>query len=126
MPIASLSNINVVSERTEPEIQDQDVSPFAKLEKQIRDGKIESSKSTDLASEGSVILGGKVKKTGRKKSKSVQISEPSSIQIQPIQASEKDTNSVNLDTSYEKMVEESIKIIDEKRKRYPENNLPIP
>jgi hypothetical protein len=98
------------------------------LEKQIRDGKIKPSKSTDLASEGSVILGGKAKKTGRKKSKSVQISEPSSIQTQLIQASERDADSVILDASYEKMVEESTKIIDEKRKRYPENKVtrPIP
>ena len=33
MPIASLSNINVVDEWTESEIQDQDVSPFAELKK---------------------------------------------------------------------------------------------
>ena len=96
------------------------------MEKQIRDGKIEPSKSTDLTSERSVILGGKAKKTGRKKSKSVQISEPSSIQTQLIQALEKDIDNENLDASYEKMAEESIKIIDEKKKRYPKNNLPIP
>ena len=47
MPTASLSNINVVGGQTKPEIQDQDVSPFAELEKQIRDGKIEPSKSID-------------------------------------------------------------------------------
>ncbi|CAB4439600.1 unnamed protein product [Rhizophagus irregularis] len=45
MPTASLSNINVVGRRTEPEIQGQDVSPFTELEKQIHDAKIESSKS---------------------------------------------------------------------------------
>jgi hypothetical protein len=33
MPTASLSKINVVGGWTEPEIQDQDVSPFAELEK---------------------------------------------------------------------------------------------
>ncbi len=92
------------------------------LENAMHDTKVYSSKSTDLASEGSVILGGKTKKTGGKKSKSVQISEPSSIQTQPIQASKKDINNVNLDVSYEKMVEKNTKIIDVKKKRYPENN----
>jgi hypothetical protein len=90
----------------------------------IEQTEVEPSKSTDLASEGSVILGGKTKKTGGKKSKSVQISEPSSIQTQPISASKKDTS--NMDALYEKMVEKSTKILDEKKKRYPENNLPIP
>ena len=52
MPTAPLSNINVVSGRTKPEIQDQDVSPFAELEKQIHDAKIEPSKSIDLVLEG--------------------------------------------------------------------------
>src|SRR5438552_15014042 len=59
MPTASLSNINVVG--------GQDVSPFTELEKQIRNGKIEPSKSIDSVLEE----GGKAKKTaGRKKSKS--------------------------------------------------------
>ncbi len=40
MPTASISNINVVGEQTEPEIQGQDVFPFTELEKQIRDAKI--------------------------------------------------------------------------------------
>jgi len=47
-----------------------------------------------------------------------------SIETQPIPASKKDTN--NMDALYEKMVEKSTKILDEKKKRYPENNLPIP
>src|SRR5436190_21039607 len=47
IPTASLSNINVMDERTEPEIQGQDVPPFTELEKQIRDAKIEPSKSID-------------------------------------------------------------------------------
>jgi hypothetical protein len=65
MPTASLSNINVVDGRTEPEIQGQDVSPFTELEKEIRDAKIEPSKSI-----GSVLEeGGKVKKTGERKSR---------------------------------------------------------
>ncbi|RGB22205.1 hypothetical protein C1646_678008 [Rhizophagus diaphanus] len=63
---ASLSNINVVGGRTEPEIQDQDVSPFTELEKQIRDAKIEPSKSIDSVLEE----GGKAKKARGKKSKS--------------------------------------------------------
>src|SRR6266542_2053136 len=47
MSTASLSNINVVDERTEPEIQGQNISPFTELEKQIHDTKIESNKSID-------------------------------------------------------------------------------
>ncbi|CAB5370501.1 unnamed protein product [Rhizophagus irregularis] len=67
----------------------------------IEQTEVELSKSTDLASEGSVILGGKMKKTGGKKSKSVQISELFSIQTQPIPASKKDTS--NMDALYKKM-----------------------
>ena len=95
---ASLSNINVVGGRTKPEIQDQDVSPFAELEKQIRDGKIEPSKSIDSVLEE----GEKAKKTGGKKSKSksalAEIT-PSPVQTQPIP------------TSHEKIVERNIKNI---------------
>jgi len=98
MPTASLSNINVVCGWTKPEIQDQDVSPFAELKKQIRDGKIEPSKSIDSVLEE----GGKAKKTGGKKSKSksalAEIT-PSSVQTQPIP------------TSHEKVVERSIKTV---------------
>ena len=65
MPTASLSNINVVSEQTVPKIQGQDVSPFTELEKQIRDAKIEPSKSIDSVLEE----GGKAKKAGGRKSK---------------------------------------------------------
>jgi len=50
----------------------------------------------------------------------------SSIKAQLISVSKKDTNNVNLDASYEKMVEKSTKIIDVKKQRYPENNSPIP
>jgi hypothetical protein len=98
MPTASLSNINVVGGRTEPEIQSQDVSPFTELEKQIRDAKIEPSKSIDSVLEE----GGKAKKTGGKKSKSKSaLAEliPSPIQTQPIPI------------SHEKIVENSIKTI---------------
>ena len=83
MPTASLSNINVVSEQTEPEIQGQDVFPFTELEKQIRDAKIEPSKSIDLVLEE----GEKAKKTGEKKSKSKSVLTeliPSPVQSQPI------------------------------------------
>jgi hypothetical protein len=60
---ASLSNINVVGGQTEPEIQD--VSPFTELEKQIRDAKIEPSKSIDSVLEE----GGKAKRPeGRNRS----------------------------------------------------------
>jgi hypothetical protein len=82
MPTASLSNINVVGRQTEPEIQGQDVSPFTELEKEIRDVKIEPSKSIDSVLEE----GGKTKKTGTKKSKSKSaLAEliPSPIQTQP-------------------------------------------
>ncbi|CAB4394266.1 unnamed protein product [Rhizophagus irregularis] len=86
MPTASLSNINVVGGQTEPEILGQYVSPFAELEKQIRDGKIEPSKSIDSVLEE----GGKAKKAGRKKLKSksalTEIT-PSAIQTQPIPTS---------------------------------------
>ncbi|GBB91229.1 hypothetical protein RclHR1_01840026 [Rhizophagus clarus] len=98
MPTASLSNINVVSGQTEPEIQGQDVSPFAELEKQIRDGKIEPSKSIDSVLEE----GGKAKKTGGKKLKSKSaLAEliPSPVQTQPIP------------TSHEKIAERNIKNI---------------
>jgi hypothetical protein len=93
---ASLSNINVVGGRTEPEIQD--VSPFTELEKQIRDAKIEPSKSIDSVLEE----GGKAKKAGGKKSKSkdgIPPLIPSPIQSQPIP------------TSHEKIVERNVKNI---------------
>ena len=97
MPTASLSNINVVGGQTEPEIQGQDVFPFTELEKQIRDAKIEPSKSID-----SVLEGEKAKKTGGKKSKSkggLPPLIPSPIQSQPIP------------TSHEKIVERNVKNI---------------
>ncbi|CAG8760160.1 uncharacterized protein OCT59_000800 [Rhizophagus irregularis] len=94
----SLSNINVVGGRTKSEIQDQDVSPFTELEKQIHDAKIESSKSIDsLLEEGE-----KAKKAEGKKSKSkdgIPPLIPSPIQSQPIL------------TLYEKIVERNIKNI---------------
>ena len=93
---ASLSNINVVGGRTEPEIQD--VSPFTELEKQIRDAKIEPSKSINSVLEE----GGKAKKAGGKKSKSkdgIPPLIPSPIQSQPIP------------TSHEKIVERNVKNI---------------
>src|SRR6266496_3408534 len=98
MPTALLSNINVVGERTELEIQGQDVSPFTELEKEIRDAKIEPSKSIDSVLEEA----GKAKKTGGKKSKSKSaLAEliPSPIQSQPIL------------TSHEKIAERNIKNI---------------
>ena len=98
MPTASLSNINIVSERTEPEIQSQDVFPFTELEKQIRDAKIEPSKSIDSVLEE----GEKAKKTGEKKLKSKGGLPPlilSPIQSQPIS------------TSHEKIVERNVKNI---------------
>ncbi|PKK43477.1 hypothetical protein RhiirC2_835219 [Rhizophagus irregularis] len=112
-------------EQTESNIHGQNSSPFAELEKKIRDAKVESSKSTDSTLEK---RGSKAKKTGGKKLESAlsELTPSSSIQTQSIQASKKDTNNENLDSSFEKMVEKSTKIVDEKKKRYPENNLPIP
>src|ERR1044071_8354396 len=98
MPTASLSNINVVNERIEPKIQHLDVSPFAELEKQIRDAKIEPSKSIDSVLEE----GEKAKKAGEKKSKSkdgIPPLIPSPIQSQPILM------------SHEKIVERNVKNI---------------
>ncbi|PKY33089.1 hypothetical protein RhiirB3_451737 [Rhizophagus irregularis] len=95
---ASLSNINVVDGQIEPKIQGQDVSPFTELEKQIRDAKIEPSKSIDSVLEE----GGKAKKAGGKKLKSkdgIPPLIPSPIQSQPIP------------TSHEKIVERNVKNI---------------
>ena len=92
----------------------------------MRDTEVEPSKSTDPASEGDVILGSSAKKAGGKKSKSksaLASLTSSSIQTQPNQTSK---NDVKLDESFENMVKKSTKILDEKKKRYPENNLPIP
>src|SRR5277367_2963640 len=66
MPIAdsfirdptSLSNINVVGEETELEIQDQNASSFTELKNKIHNIRVEPSKSTDLISGG----GSKAKK----------------------------------------------------------------
>jgi hypothetical protein len=112
-------------EQTESNIHGQNTSPFAELEKKICDAKVESSKSTDSALKKG---GSKAKKTGGKKSKSAlsELTPSSSIQTQSIQTSKKDTNNENLKNSYKKMVKKSTKIVDKKKKRYPENNLPIP
>src|SRR6266496_2343765 len=69
-----------------------------------------------------IVSDSKKKKTGRKKSKSKStLALPaSSIETQPILASKKDIN--NMDALYEKMAEKSTKILDEKKKHYPENN----
>ena len=119
---------NVIDKQNEANFQNKYDSTITALENVMQDTEVEPSKSTDSASEGDAILGSKAKKTGGKKSKSKStLAEltPSSIQTQPIQTSKKDTNNVNLDASYEKMVEKSTKIVDEKKKHYPENNTPI-
>ncbi|PKK59223.1 hypothetical protein RhiirC2_795138 [Rhizophagus irregularis] len=68
--------------------------------------------------------------TDKKAEHSISDSSPANVvahePTQPIQVSKKDTNNENMDASYEKMVEKSTKILDVKKKRYPENNLPIP
>src|SRR2546429_6881456 len=71
-----------------------------------------------------IVSDSKKKKTGGKKSKSTLALPAPSIETQPISASKKDTN--NMDALYEKMFEKGTKILDEKKKRYPENNSPIP
>ena len=87
------------------------------------DTEIEPSKSTDPVSKGNVILDNMTKKTGRKKSKSkfvLALLTSSSIQTQPNQASK---NDVKLDESFKNMIKKSTKILDEKKKHYPKNNL---
>ena len=81
--------------------------------------------SSENHGECDIVSDSKKKKTGGKKSKSKStLALPaSSIETQPIPASKKDTN--NMDALYEKMVEKGTKILDEKKKHYPENNLPI-
>ena len=82
--------------------------------------------SSENHGECDIVSDSKKKKTGEKKSKSkftLALPAPS-IETQPIPASKKDTN--NMDALYEKMVKKSTKIVDEKKKRYPENNSPIP
>ena len=70
-----------IGRQTESGIHKQNTSPFTELEKKIHNAEVEPSKSTDLASEGSIILGSKTKKTGEKKSKSALVLlTPSSIQ----------------------------------------------
>ena len=89
-------------EQTESDIHSQNTFPSTKLEKKIYNVEVEPSESTDSASEGSVILGGKTKKTGGKKSKSKSaLAEliPSPVQTQPIS------------TSDEKIAERNIKNI---------------
>ncbi len=83
-----------------------------------------SNISSENHDECDIVSDNKKKKTGGKKSKSKStLALPaSSIKAQPISISKKDTNNVNLDASYEKMVEKNTKIIDVKKKRYPENN----
>jgi hypothetical protein len=109
MPTASLSNINVVGGQIVPKIQGQDDSPFAELEKRIRDSKIEPSKSIDSVLEE----GGKTKKAGGRKSKSKSALAdltPLPIQTQPIPVSLK-TSDINNEELHEKVVERSIKTL---------------
>src|ERR1044072_4468263 len=71
--------------------------------------------SSENHSECDIVSDSKKKRSGEKKSKSkftLALPAPS-IETQPIPASKKDTN--NMDALYEKMVEKSTKIVDEKR-----------
>jgi hypothetical protein len=122
---ASLSNTNVIDKQNDTDFQNKYNSTILALENIRHEAGAEPNKSTDSTLEG----GSKVKKTGGKKSKSksaLALLTPSSIQTQPNQASKNDANIENLDAMFENMVEKSTKILDEKKKRYPENNLPIP
>ena len=117
---------NVIDKQNEADFQNKYDSTITALENVMHDTEVEPSKSTDPASEGDAILGSTTKKSGGKKSKSkstLALPAPS-IETQLIPASKKDTN--NMDALYEKMAEKSTKILDEKKKRYPENNSPIP
>ena len=128
--LAVTPSMNVIDKQNEANFQNKYDSTITALENVILDAEVESSKSIDPASEGSAILGSKAKKTGGKKSKpkSVLALPASSTETHPIPESSKntDTNKEELGASYEKMAEKSTKILDEKKKRYPENNLPIP
>src|ERR1044072_2284909 len=76
--------------------------------------------SSENHGECDIVSDSKKKKTGGKKSKSksaLALPAPS-IETQLIPTSKKDTN--NMDTLYEKMVEKSTKILDEKKKRRSE------
>ena len=76
-------------------------------------------------SECDIVSDSKKKKTGGKKLKSkfTLALLASSIKTQPIPASKKDIN--NMNALYKKMAKKSTKILDEKKKRYPENNSSI-
>ncbi len=93
------------------------------------DTEVEPSKSTDPTSEGDSILDSKVRKTGRKKSKfksALVLLIPFSIQTQPNQVLKNDANNEKMENAlFENMVKKFTKILDEKKKRYHENNLPI-
>src|SRR6266498_2056754 len=82
--------------------------------------------SSENHSECDIVSDSKKKKSEGKKSKfkSMLALPASSIETQPISTSKKDTN--NMDILYEKIVEKSTKIVNEKKKRYPENNSSIP
>ena len=128
--LAVTPSMNVIDKQNEANFQNKYDSTITALENVILDAEVEPSKSIDPASEGSAILGSKAKKTGGKKSKpkSVLALPASSTETHPIPESSKntDTNKEELGASYEKMAEKSTKILDEKKKRYPENNSPIP
>ena len=121
---SSPPSTNVIDKQDEANFQNKYDSTITALENVMRDTEVEPSKSTNSVLEE----GGKTKKTGGKKLKSAlsELTPSSSIQTQSIQVSKKDTNNENLDGSYEKMVKNSTKILDVKKKRYPKNNLPIP
>ncbi|RIA92512.1 hypothetical protein C1645_820654 [Glomus cerebriforme] len=124
--ISNPPSTNIIDKQNEVNFQNKYDSTITALKNMMHDTEVEPSQSTDPASEGDFTLGSKAKKTGGKKSKSktTLVLPASSIETQPIPALKKDTN--NLDAFYEKMVKKSTKIIDVKKKRYPENNLPIP
>jgi hypothetical protein len=76
---------------------------------------------------GSGSLGDRTKPKEKSRSKSVRISEPPVTQMAPLEPIQpisvdlesSDINKEKLRASYEEMVERSIKILDEKKKRYP-------
>ena len=93
---ASLSN--TIDKQNDTYFQNNYNSTILALENIGHDAGVESSKSTNLASEEGIILGNKAKKAGGKKpkSKSVRISEPSITQNQPTSTSPEGFEGLNI------------------------------
>jgi hypothetical protein len=93
---ASLSS--TIDKQNDTYFQNNYNSTILALENIGHDAGVESSKSSNLASEEGIILGNKAKKAGGKKSKSksVRISEPSITQNQPTSTSLEGSDGLNI------------------------------